>query len=516
MNDYVEFASRSLEGYLTREIATGNTLRAWGSLYTALPNPDPVLRRTGQSITILDEIRREVHVAACSESREAAVTKKKWAIERADAAPRAAETLEAAFKELPVRHIVRELCEAWGYGYQISEIIWERQGDLLLPLEVSGKPRPWFTFGKDGALRILNSPGDQTGIPVEPYKFLITRHRASYENPYGESKYSSCFWPVTFKKGGLKFWAVFLEKFGMPHVVGKQSRNASDKERRELLQALAGMIRDACGVIPDDQSIEFLQANVTGSSDVYERFARYHDSEISTAILGHSAGATATPGRLGGEDLAMQVREDIIENDCGMVEDTMNTLIKYIHELNPSLGVERPRFILYDTKDINKPRAERDALLLNTGRVRFTKKYYVDKYDFDEDEIEIVEDNDAAETGAGSYPAEFSLRPPRAAQPPRHQTGATQAEFQEAVDTLAGHLPDDVVQTQVERLLKPVFELVNNAESLEDVERRLAALWSEIDTAEVEKTVEKAVLLGETWGRISNRRTSVSDSAGGV
>jgi phage gp29-like protein len=507
-NNLIEFASRSLTQYLTREIATGNSLRAWGNLYTTLPNPDPVLRKTGQSISILDEIRRENHVASCSESREAAVTKKKWAIERVDATPRAAETVEAVFKELPIRHIIRELCEAWGYGYQISEIIWRREGSLLLPERVLGCLRHRFSFGKDGALRLLKSLGDMTGEPVPPYKFLLTQHRASRENPYGESKYSSCFWPVTFKKGGLKFWAVFLEKFGMPQLIGKTPRGASDDERGILLQSLVSMVRDAVAVIPDDNSVEPLQVNVTGSSDVYAQFTAYHDSEISTAILGHSAAATSTPGKLGGEDLALQVRADIVDNDVGMVEDAMNTLIKYIHELNPSLGDERPRFILYDTKDIDKPRAERDALLLNTGKIRLTKKYFVDKYDFSEDEIEIVEDTFGMPAGV-----DFSVHKP--VQPHGGVTGAEPLspkkdfDFQDAIDTLTEKLPDDTLQTQAEELLKPVLEAVNNAESFDDVIAATENLYNSIDDDAIQKSIEKAILLGEVWGKISGERATL-------
>jgi len=339
-----------------------------------------------------------------------------------------------------------------------------------------------------------------TGTPVEPYKFLLTQHRASYDNPYGEAKYSSCFWPVTFKKGGLKFWAVFIEKFGMPHVVGKLPRSANDKERDTLLNSITIMVQDACAVIPDDSSVEFMQSNVTASSDVYERFAAYHDAQISTAILGHSAGATSTPGRLSGEDLAAQVRTDLVDSDAGMVEETVNTLIKYIHELNPSLGDDRPRFLLYDPKDIDKPRAERDALMLGTGRVRFTKKYFVEKYDFAEDEIEVVE------PGVTTAP-EFSAQLPRGGGrvPPTasSNTANTQGDYQAAVDALADGLPDEAIQTQVEGLLKPVLDLVNNASNLADIEAGLDGLYGKIDAADVQDTLEKSELLGEVWGKLS-------------
>jgi phage gp29-like protein len=488
--DNAEFSFRAVNAYLTREIAAGRALGMWGRLYGSLPNPDPVLRRTGQSITVLDEIRRENHVTACAESREAAVTKKKWAVERADATPRAAEAAEAVFNSLPIRRIVRELCEAWGYGYQISEILWRREGDLLLPERVWGLPRPWFTFGPAGELRLLCTNA-ANGEPVQPYKFLLTQHRASFDNPYGESKYSACFWPVTFKKGGLKFWAVFLEKFGMPHAIGKLSRGAADKDRNELLAALTSLIRDASAVIPDDGSVDLVEANVTGSSDAYERFAQYHDGEISTAILGHSAAATATPGKLGGDDMALQVRADITENDAEMVTDTINTLIRYIHELNPSLGEARPKFVLYDEKDIDKPRAERDALLLGTQRVKFTKKYFVDKYGFAEDEIEIVEN-------AGAVAPEF-------AAPPLPGTAAPDDDGQDAVDTAEDGFSDDVLIAQSNALLTPFADLVNGAKNYEDVLAGINGL--ELDSAAIQATAEKAILIGETWGRLAGRES---------
>jgi len=485
-----EFAAstRAIERQLIQAINPESMAGFWGNIYTALPNPDPVLRRTGQSISILDEIRRENHVAACSESRESAVTKKKWAIERGAASERSAELVENVFKNLNMRRIIRELCEAWGYGYQISQILWSREGDMLLPKRVCALPRAWFSFGLSGELRLLTKSSGPNGEEAEPYRFLVTQHRASFSNPYGESKYSSCFWPVTFKKGGLKFWAVFMEKFGMPHALGKLPRSAADKDRNDFLKSLSDMVRDAVAVVPDDSSVEFKEANVTGSSDAYAAFLSYHDGEISTAILGHSAGATSTPGRLGGEDLALQVRADITENDCEMVTDSLNTLIKYIHELNPSLGEERPSIMLYDEKDVDKARAERDGILLGTGQVRLTKKYYVDKYGFGEDEIEVVE------------PATTAPTPEFAAAPIRQDA----RESQQAIDTLAEGIPDDTVQTQVEGLLKPVFELVNNAASFEDVERGLDKLYTDMDDSDVSETLEKTVLLGEAWGRISN------------
>ena len=485
-SQFVEFsADMSPRKALGTEIATRDIDGIWSKLYQTLPNPDPVLRKTGHAIDILDELRRENHVSSCSTSRESGCMKQLWKIEPEKAAPAGVELLENLLKNLPMRQIMREICEAWGYGFQVSEVVWKRQGNFLLPEKIVGKPRRWFVFGQQNELRLKTKAHDIMGTPVDPRKFLLTQYRASYDNPYGEAHYSMCFWPVTFKKGGIKFWAVFLEKFGMPHAVGKIPRSASNTERSELLQALSLMIRDACAVFPDDASVELITSNVTGSSDAYERFAKYHDGQISTVILGHSSGADSTPGRLGGEDTAMQVREDIINNDTNMVKSTFDTLIRHIYELNPTLGPNRPCFSLYKETDVDKDRAERDSQLLNTGKVKLTKKYYVKRYDFDEEDIDIVED----------IPPEFAAAP----------AVTKVSDAQSEIDTLAAGIPDALLQKQIEALLKPVIKAIEEASSFDEVREKVAELFPELDSTDIEKTIEKAIFLGETWGRLQDK-----------
>lgn len=485
--EFVEFAEGKRRGSLTTEIATRDIEGFWGTIYNTLPNPDPVLRRTGKAIDILDEIKREPHVSSCSTSREAGVMKRLWKLYGENASSESVTLIEQVFKSLKMRQVLREMLEAWGYGYQVSEVIWQRQGNYLLPVKIVGKPQSWFFFGRENELRIRTKNYDLDGSLVDNYKFLLTQYRASYSNPYGEAQYSMCFWPVTFKKGGLKFWAVFLEKFGMPHAVGKLPRSATDRERGDLLDTLVKMVRDACAVFPDDASIELLQYSGTaGSSDAYERFARYHDGQISSVLLGHSAAADSTPGRLGGEDTALEVRGDIVDNDCSMIEDSLNTLIQWIHELNPTLGQNRCAFKMYEESDVDSERAERDSKLMQTGSVKLTKTYFTKRYDYDDEDIEVVD----------PPPAGSAL--PQFAAPP-----AAQPDSQSAVDTLSGGLPDSLLQKQVETLLKPVIDLIEMSSSYEDVRAGVVKLFPDLNTSEIEQVLEKAAFLGETWGRLN-------------
>lgn len=476
---YVELAKPPVSA-LTSEQATRDSL--FDRIYEILPNPDPVLRRTAHRIDILHEIRRDAHVSACAKSRKAGVGKRKWKIDQGSASARAAELAESILRSLPLRRIMREILNAWGYGYQTLEVVWKREGNLLLPEQVIGKPQEWFVFDGDNHLR-RRVKGNPHGEVVDQYKYLLATYEAEYNNPYGEAQYSLCFWPVTFKKGGLKFWAVFLEKFGMPHAVGKVPRAAKTKERRELLNALAKMVRDAVAVFPDDASVELLEKKGgSGNSDLYERYARYHDGEISKVLLGHGSAADSTPGRLGNETQALDVRGDIIDDDATLVEETLNTLIKWIHELNPSLGAETPAFELFEEEEVDEARSKRDERLLNTGYVKLNKTYFTKRYDFDDEDIEIVEPD---------------------AQPPTRAPQFAAPDGQTQVDRLGASITDNstVHQRAAEALLKPVFDLLETANSLDEVNRRLPELFPEMDSEELQETLEKALLLAGARGR---------------
>ncbi|MFA5751106.1 MAG: DUF935 family protein [Candidatus Paceibacterota bacterium] len=475
---------------LSTQIATRTNLNPWIAVYDALPNPDPVLRKTSNRIEILHEIKREPHVSACSKSRKAGVTKRKWKIEEGNAASSEVEIIESIFENLRIRKVIREILDAWGYGYKPLEILWQREGNLIIPESIVGVPPEYFEFGIDNELR-LKQENSFKSEPVEPHKFLLAQYEASYSNPYGEAQYSLAFWPTTFKKGGIKFWAQFMESFGMPHAVGKVPRSQmGGKEASELLNALTLLIQNAAAVFPDDASVELLETKAgSGSSDLYERHARYHDGEISKCILGHGSAADATPGKLGGDDPAMDVRSDIIADDSSMVMECFDELIRSIYALNPTWGAERPGFVLYDEEDVDTARADRDFKLMNSGRIILKKSYFTKRYDFDESDIEVIEKVDPLSPSTPTNPvnAEFSSATPGTAG-------------QENVDDLLTGITDAIMQQQVERFLKPVIELVELSSSYEEVQAGILKLYPKLNTSEITNTLERAMLLSSLQG----------------
>lgn len=358
----------------------------WVQFFNVLENPDSVLQKTGYGIEILDEIKSDPQVFSCVSSRTAAVQKMKWKLEQAKASTKAIEIILKIFDKFKMHSIINEIMDGIFYGYSVQEVVWAPIDGYIVPVKIEQKPHEWFSFDNDNNLMRLKDKINNY-VKAEERKFLLSQNNPSYKNPYGEGLLSKCFWPVTFKKGGIKFWAIFLEKFGMPQIYGKLPADATGEQKDGLLSTLHNMIRDAVTVIPDNGSISFLETNVSASTDCFESFTKYYDGQISKVILGHSAASDSTSGKLGGENIAMEVKESLTKSDALLICETINELIRWILHFNPTLGIEPPNFVLYQKDNIDKTLAERDQILASTGNIKFSKDYFKRVYGFSDSDI---------------------------------------------------------------------------------------------------------------------------------
>jgi hypothetical protein len=132
-------------------------------------------------------------------------------------------------------------------------------GGNTVPDRVVGKPVDWFVFAprQQPAPAHQEQPDPRRGVARKKVSAApIQRH---LRKPYGERVLSRCFWPVTFKKGGLKFWLRFIEKFGAPGSSQALSE-CSKTDVDELAEKLERAITDAVFVIPEDSSAQIVEA----------------------------------------------------------------------------------------------------------------------------------------------------------------------------------------------------------------------------------------------------------------
>lgn len=118
------------------------------------------------------------------------------------------------------------LTDALAHGFGVSEFTLAAEAGQweLSSLQSYDPSTVQFKFerGDDNALRVgtivQKVGGRDIMIPAD--KCILFRHNAG-TNPYGKSRLKRCWRWYAFKRAIPKFWAIGLERFGMPMLVAK-------------------------------------------------------------------------------------------------------------------------------------------------------------------------------------------------------------------------------------------------------------------------------------------------------
>lgn len=520
-----EYYQQKLEnpGSITTEVATRD-LATFHSVMGNLPNPDPILKKAGKDIKVYEDLLYDDQVGMAVESLELAIQSQPWEIEANGASDSWLQYCEDMMQDWDHERIFGEAASARLFGYQPIEVMWET-GQRWTITDLVGKPPEWFHYDDENQLRFKGKNNFVKGKELPEFKFIVPRNKPSYKNPYGVAALSKCFWPVAFKKGGLKFWLKFVEKYGTPYLVGKQPRNAGDKATDKLLDELEAMIQDAVAVIPDDSSVDILEAGGKGASaDLFERHVRYHDGSIAKAIVGQtltSQGSDQGAGSRALGEVHLQVFDHVKEGTMKFVSKTYNQALQWATDMNE--GGPAPRFSWIAEEDVQKDRAERDTSLKETG-VRFKKKYYVNRYNLEEDEFELAHDSEndpppqqfkdrrsspVSRLPAGQCPCGCGNDPVAHFQNQMEEEFPDQAAVDEA--TKDSDSQKRKLQLQGERALQPIVSLINEAESYEEAFEKLAEQYPLMDTDKLEEQLTRAMFVSELWGRISDQNEETNE-----
>ena len=457
-NTYISLNEVSRD--LSLEIATRQfALGAYAGFFSYLPDPDPILRKLGADQTVYKDLLADDQVGPLYNRRKNLTKSLDWHIEPPVSPSASRDGGNAGEEEVllcektlellesngcKVKDIIDQTLNPIGFGYSVFEINFRpipasplpspkereivplnkggarRAGDVWLPVSVWEKPREWFYFDNKNQLHFRNlttltpnlspSRGGQVGEregegiivvgeeadPAVAIKFILLQNNPTYENPYGDKALSRCFWPAAMKRGGMKFFATHVEKYGMPYLFGKLPRGAKPEEHAHLLEKLTNMIQDAVATGPDDSSLQIIESDKTSSADLYDRFLQRCDNAISKAILGNalSTDIQRTGARAIGEVGAVTIEGDISRTDRDFPTAFFNELFKRVIDLNLGTG-KYPQFRVIELDNAKKEFAERDKILseafLSAGqKIKRTKEYLINNYGYKEDEFSLT------------------------------------------------------------------------------------------------------------------------------
>ncbi|SED75337.1 phage portal protein family protein [Pseudomonas anguilliseptica] len=483
--EFVRFGEPQREKGLTEHIATRSRSFDAQALGMYLPNPDPILKAQGKDITVYRDLRSQALVGGNIRRRKSSVLALERDLKRGDAPVRVERFIRDWLTDLDLDRIIREMLNAPLFGFQPIELMWRPLGLHVVPEDLLGKPAEWFLYDQENRLRFRARDAGIAGEMCSPERFVVARQDATYDNPYGFPDLSMCFWPVVFMKGGLKFWVQFTEKYGSPWVIGKHPRGATSTETDLLLDGLEALVQDAVAAIPNDSSVDIIEAaGKAGSAEVYRELLVYCRSEINVGLLGQNQTTEANSNRASAT-AGLEVTKDIRDGDKGIVTATINAAIRLVVDLNFGENVAAPVYELWEQEEIDKTLAERDKDLTTAG-VKFTPAYWKRTYN--------LEDGDIVEAAQPELPASPAFAESSVVRPVLDQVALDQA--------IAG-ITAEQLQEQAEQALLPVIEALQQGRDDTEVLGLLAEISPGLDATALQENLARLMFIADTWGRLS-------------
>ncbi len=480
-----QFASQPIEVQLDA-FATRATAQDYTGMAGYLPNPDEVLRKIGRDQEVFKELTKDATLMALTSSRKSGVLSNLWQVVGEDQAR--AKIISDNLKAMDIYNVMSQAADFPFYGFIPMEVIWgDYVGGLRLGKAIEQKPNRWFSFSDTNEL-LFHGMTAVAGVPVPKWKFIVAANSPTYDNPYGEAMLSRCYWPVTMKTFNVKKFISFIEKYGSPFALGKVLPSTGDAKVSAMLSMLRKLIQGGAGVVDNDSSVEIVDAAKTSSANVYNDFIRYCNEEMSKAILGHTAAASSTPGKLGNESGMIGVRDDLAMMDRRIVEQVINTYIQWVVDINWG-DKKYPKFELYTEQEVDLNLAQRDAALSGIG-VKFTPDYFKDAYGLKDGQFTVGEPPSRGLT--------FSAAP--ATAPASKATPIDQAAVDAEVSALA---EEGDMQSQMEPIIAPVKKLFAKSNSFTDAMAGLVQIYPEMNTDRLEEELQKAIFVANAIGRQS-------------
>lgn len=377
-----------------------------GWLKAVTANPDEILNKGGEGLKLYDQLLDDDVAFSTLQQRRLAIIEREWEVVPGDEndprSVKAADELRAMLKEVGWDRVTGLMHYGFWYGYAVGEAIYtvrDYDGRPIVWLsDIVVPDRRWFAFDGTGTLRMTGLLGATVeGQELPPNKFWTLRTGASHDFAfYGLGLAHWAYWPIFFKRAALRFWALYLEKFGSPTVGIEFPETDSDEQKQRRLQAAVAIGQDRAVLLPEGtitgDKVKIFEATRAGNgASSYLDFLTEQNEALMRIILGQPGTSKATPGGLGGDGQAKKdegVKREIVKSDSDQISESFHrTIAKWLTVWNHGEDVAPPHVYrkLDDEEDLNTT-AERDVKLNGIGIKRTeesVKDVYGEGYELD-------------------------------------------------------------------------------------------------------------------------------------
>lgn len=332
---------------------------------------------------IYERIRKDDQVKSVMEQRIRAVVSREWSVLPGDDTdPRsveAAERFEENLQRIGWDRRTEKMLWVSFYGIAAAEIIWAPRDGLIQFDKIKVRHARRFRIDKDDRWRLITRSKPEGEILPDRKFWIVATGATNDDEPYGEGLADWLYWPTLFKRNGIRFWNIFLDKYGSPTAKATYRRGTPKSEIDKIMQALKAISTDSGFAVPDGVAVELLQAARSGTGD-YRELARYMDEAIAKIVLSQTM-TTQDGSSLSQAKVHSDVKLEVVRADADLLCDSFNEgPARWWTDLNYGPDVAAPIVTrLVDEEEDLKETAETDAALERMGWVR-TEESFRDIY----------------------------------------------------------------------------------------------------------------------------------------
>ena len=258
-------------------------------------NPDQLANRKG-GLFIYDKMRRDDAIRACLGLKKYAVLSSGWTITPYSKEDEDKEVANFVTSNLKLMQgsfddTLLQMMTSFEYGFSVTEKIfkigqYQNQNSVLLDSLKTRKPHGIdFDMDVHGNLKedgIIQARSDN--FPTN--KFILFVNNFEFGNWYGESDLRSCYRAWWSKDNIIKFWNIFLERYGMPPAVGKFTKIMENptQDKAALEKVLKRLQSASSIVVPHGVELDFPSIKGRGAMS-YETAVKAHDMAIARSLL---------------------------------------------------------------------------------------------------------------------------------------------------------------------------------------------------------------------------------------
>ena len=414
---------------LFKEVST-NRRQFFNLPWQRYANSDDLVGKKG--LKIYGEMQNDDAVKAALTLKKHSVLSTGWDIE-----PATTDSLDIETAEFMKYNFVKmdgslddnllAIMSALGFGFSLSELIF-RQFDTGTFSDKIGlkaiKTRLPYEFGflTDPYDNLLEEGITQGTSRYPTSKFVLYSFNSEFGNLYGTSDLRAAYAPYWMKKNVWNWWAMFLDRYGIPLAEGTYPRNSglSDQAVSDLQTSLDRLQAATSITHPDDIKLQFPTSSISAQgSQVFEKALQASELAIARALLLPNLLGMSAQGDTGSFGQAKKhfdifilivekLQRELSENVVG------EQIIRRVIDLNYKVE-QYPKFVFLPFTETNKSElltlwltaVEKAAVKLrpeDEAHIRMMTEFP----EIPLEDLQADEDQAAATTGAPGEPVAFS------------------------------------------------------------------------------------------------------------